>query len=94
MLDARTGDVIEVLNTGAKSITIQNIVFNDRSDCVATLPSIANPLSLFGQGPPLSQNPIPLNVGQKGLFSAAPCFIVRATIETDKGSATYSFTGN
>jgi hypothetical protein len=77
LINAATGNMIEVLNVGGKPITITNVTINERTDCRQNQKSES----------------VTLKVGENTFFSGT-CFIVRATIETSDGSASYSFSGN
>jgi hypothetical protein len=70
------GNIIKVLNVGAKPIVISAVSFNDRADCGADEKKVQKTL----------------NVGDSTTF-VSRCQIVRASIETDQGTATYSFSG-
>jgi hypothetical protein len=76
----RSGTVV-VTNTGSKPIAIQAATINNRDDCRAgggIMP---------GRGPFHSQT---LKVGEQTYVNSF-CNIVRLALETDQGSATYSF---
>jgi hypothetical protein len=77
------GQAVEVLNIGTKSIKINGMTINDRDDCKA------GPLRL---GPAGGDFPVELKVGDKVMIISS-CRIIRAAVETDQGSNTYSFTG-
>jgi hypothetical protein len=70
------GNIIKVLNIGAKPITITGVSFNNRADCISDE----------------KRERQTLNVGDSTTF-VSRCQIVRASIETDQGTATYSFSG-
>jgi hypothetical protein len=79
------GNSVEILNVGTKSVKIVGMSINHRADCTI------NGFSIFTEGikkPPL---PAEIKVGEK-LNIWSSCLIVRATIETNYGSNTYSFT--
>lgn len=72
------GKALEVTNVGRSPITITDIIINERGDCTTA----ADPTQKF--------KPLTLRVGDKKvLFS--DCQIVRATVQSDLGSGTYSF---
>ena len=74
------GKIVEVVNVGSKPITITNVNINDRNDC-----AVFSPTEQF--------QAITLKIGDVKLFVSA-CRIVRVTVQTTDGSATYSFSGN
>jgi hypothetical protein len=78
---ARDGRVLEITNTGKKPLKVVGMKINDRSDCGISR------LSLF-EGP--SPFPLTLKIGDK-LSLMSSCQIIRAAVDTDQGSATYSF---
>jgi hypothetical protein len=80
---ASDGLALLVLNVGTKPITIRSMTVNDRADC--TVERIS-----YGTGP----NPLPakLKVGDK-IMLLSSCRVIRASVQTDQGSNTYSFTG-
>jgi hypothetical protein len=77
------GTVLDITNVGKKAINITGVTANDRDDC--KLKKL-----VFVQGQDDSY-PIPLKVGETQRFSGS-CPVVRAIVETDQGSKTYSFT--
>jgi hypothetical protein len=76
---------MSVTNVGTKTITITNIVFNDRDDCGAARvdADMFNPHAA-------PTFPAKLQVGDKMTFSAG-CGVVRTTIVTTDGRYSYSF---
>lgn len=76
------GQAIQIVNIGTKPLTVTKVIVNDRPDCPTT-----SAAEMLGQKP---TNGYSLNIGDK-LFLRSTCQVVRATIETDQGSATYSF---
>jgi hypothetical protein len=80
---AHDGKVLEITNVGRKPITLVNLKINDRSDCNAYRLD-----AILGNAKPLF--PSILNVGDR-VSIAGSCQIIRATVETDQGSNTYSF---
>ncbi len=77
------GKVLEVTNTGSKPVKLLRITINDRSDC-----NVCRLDAILGNSKPLF--PSTLNVGDQ-LSISGSCQIVRATVETDLGTNTYSF---
>jgi hypothetical protein len=80
---ARDGKVLEITNVGRKPITLVSLTINDRPDC-----NVYRLDAILGNSKPLF--PSILNVGDKVSISGS-CQIIRATVETDQGSNTYSF---
>jgi hypothetical protein len=80
---ARDGKVLEITNVGRKAITLVSVTINDRPDC-----NVYRLDAILGNNKPLF--PTILNVGDKVSISGS-CQIIRATVETDQGSNTYSF---
>ena len=78
---ARDGRVLEITNTGKKPLKIVGMKINDRSDC-----SISRLSFIEGRSP----FPLTLKIGDE-LSLMSSCQIVRATVDTDQGSETYSF---
>jgi hypothetical protein len=78
---ARDGRVLEITNTGKKPLKVVGIKINDRSDC-----SISQLSFIEGRSP----FPLTLKIGDE-LSLMSSCQIVRATVDTDQGSETYSF---
>lgn len=69
------GTVLYINNIGSGPIKINGITVNDRADCVVGTPS------------PLPAN---IKVGE-GILATSDCRIVRAVVDTDQGSGTYTF---
>jgi hypothetical protein len=67
----------EVENVGRSAITLTSITVNDRPEC--TVKSLRT--TLF---------PLKLQIGEKQLMYS-DCRVVRLTVRSDQGSATYSF---
>ena len=92
-IGAVTGDDgmgIEIVNVGTKPIAITKITINDRADCsIRTLGQVlqgginADPENEHFEGQRLA-------VGDKVTYISS-CLIIRAQVETDSGSGTYSF---
>ena len=80
---ARDGKVLEITNVGRKPITLVSLTINDRADC-----KVYRLDAILGNNKPLF--PALLNVGDKVSISGT-CQVIRATVETDQGSSTYSF---
>ena len=80
---ARDGRVLEITNVGRKAITLVSLTINDRPDC-----NVYRLDAILGNSTPLF--PSILNVGDKVSISGT-CQIIRATVETDQGSKSYSF---
>lgn len=80
---ARDGKVLEITNVGRKPITLVSLTINDRADC-----KVYRLDAILGNSKPLF--PALMNVGDKVSISGT-CQIIRATVETDQGSSTYSF---
>ena len=80
---ARDGKVLEITNVGRKPITLVSLTINDRADC-----KVYRLDAILGNSKPLF--PSVLNVGDKVSISGT-CQIIRATVETDQGSKSYSF---
>jgi hypothetical protein len=76
------GKVLDITNIGKAAINITGVTANDRDDC-----KLKKLVFVEGQDP---SYPIPLKVGETQRFSGS-CPVVRATVETDQGSNTYSF---
>jgi hypothetical protein len=77
---ARDGQAVEIINVGKDLIKIMNITVNERADCTLSR------VSFVDGSKPLPAN---LKVGDK-ITLMSSCRIIRATVETDKGSRTYS----
>jgi len=72
-------------NVGSKPIKIISVEVNDRTDCTINLP-----ITMFTDPNKLEFSPSELKVGDE-IELVSSCKIIRANIETDQGSATYSF---
>lgn len=79
------GKVIEIINVGGTPIKITKVTINDRDDCT---------LRLFDLLKESKGVPAELKVGDKLELWSTSCRIIRANVETDKGSRTYTFSGN
>lgn len=79
------GTVIEIINVGAMPIRITNVTINDRPDCKVGLYDLLKD----SKGVPAD-----LRVGDKLELWSPSCRIIRARVETDQGSRTYTFSGN
>jgi hypothetical protein len=80
------GKALDITNVGSTPITITKITINDRADC---------PIH-FAFNDDITKQPNPkgkLDVGEKATYSSS-CRIIRAKVETDQGSETFSFQGN
>jgi hypothetical protein len=75
------GKVLEMTNTGSKPVKLIRITINDRPDCTIYRLSFVDNSPLF---------PATLKIGDR-VALASSCQIVRATVETDLGSNSYSF---
>jgi hypothetical protein len=75
------GLAVEIVNTGTKPTTIKGVQINDRTDC-----SVSSGLTQGDEFKP----PVSLKVGDK-LTLISSCRIIRVNVETDIGSAIYSF---
>ncbi|MDO8396551.1 MAG: hypothetical protein Q7T45_01905 [Bradyrhizobium sp.] len=80
---ARDGKVLEITNVGRKPIKLVSLTINDRPDC-----NVHRLDAILGNSKPLF--PSTLDVGDKVSISGS-CQIIRAAVETDQGSKTYSF---
>lgn len=78
---AHDGKVLEMTNVDSKPIKLLRITINDRPDCSVSRLSFVDNSPLF---------PTVMRVGDQ-LSLMSSCQIVRATVETDQGSNTYSF---
>ena len=78
---AHDGKVLEMTNVGSKPVKLVRITVNDRPDCSVSRLSFVDNSPLF---------PSLMRVGDE-LSLVSSCQIVRATVETDQGSNTYSF---
>jgi len=76
------GKVLEITNVGKTTISITGVIANDRTDCRLTKLAL-----IQGQERPY---PIQLKIGETQSF-AGTCRVVRATVETDQGSESYTF---
>jgi hypothetical protein len=72
-------------NVGSKPIKITGVEINQRTDC-----TVALPLGVFTDPNKLDFSPRELKVGDE-IELVSTCKIVRALVETDQGSETYSF---
>lgn len=74
---------VVVTNVGTRPITIRSITINNRKECAESMKLYANALAI----PSL---PRTIDVGDMtGVLSS--CQVIRATIDTDRGSAEYNF---
>jgi hypothetical protein len=78
---AHDGKVLDITNAGTKPIKLIAITINNRPDCRIYRLSFVDNSALF---------PSTLKIGDQ-LTLAGSCQIVRATVETDLGSNTYTF---
>lgn len=96
---AFTGDdgrAIQIVNNGEKPITIRGMTVNDRDDCKIT--TMGQEYDRAGRAGSLMKpdaaneafKSSTLKVGDTATYISS-CRIVRATVETDLGSATYTF---
>jgi hypothetical protein len=79
------GTVVEIINVGGTPIKITKVTINDRSDCK---------VGLFDLLKDSKGVPADLKVGDKLELWSPSCRIIRASVETDKGSRIYTFSGN
>jgi hypothetical protein len=79
------GTVVEIINVGGTPIKITKVTINDRDDCA---------IRLFDLLKDSKGVPADLKVGDKLELWSTSCRIIRANVETDKGSRTYTFSGN
>jgi hypothetical protein len=89
---------IEIINVDTKPIKITKITVNDRPDCglrtYAQTGRFGMPLAGKERDPVADQfQESNLKVGDGVLYVGA-CRIIRATVETDLGSQTYTFRGS
>jgi hypothetical protein len=75
------GKVLEITNTGSKPVKLIRITINDRPDCTIYRLSFVDNSPLF---------PSSLKIGDQ-VTLAGSCQIIRAAVETDLGTNTYSF---
>lgn len=75
------GKAMDVVNTGTATISITKVIINERPDCEVSELNFVNPRKSM---------PWELKVGDK-ITLRSSCRIIRATIETDQASRTYSF---
>jgi hypothetical protein len=79
-----------LVNTGSKPVTIKGVTVNDRSDC-----KTATTYFDIKDGRVLGENfkfeSTKLKVGDKLPVYIRGCNVIRAEIETDQGSVTYTF---
>jgi hypothetical protein len=76
---------LKIGNVGSKPIKITGVEINQRTDCTVTLP-----LGLFTDPNKLEFSTRELKVGDE-IELVSTCKIVRALVETDQGSESYSF---
>jgi hypothetical protein len=79
------GKVVEIINVGGTPIKITKVTINDRDDCK---------IRLFDLLKDSNGVPADLKVGDKLELWSTSCRIVRANVETDEGSRTYTFSGS
>lgn len=84
------GLIIEVINVGTKPIRLLNISINDRSDCSAKTPMQMHDQLFAPESRNVAFAARTLNVGDRASYNSN-CLIVRAKIQTDRGSAMFSF---
>src|ERR1700722_9690626 len=90
------GHAVEITNVGTKPITITKVTINDRSDCsVQTLAQVfdSNGRSASGAKPDPKNDQFSsstFNVGDRVSYISS-CRVIRATVDTDQGTGTYSF---
>ena len=90
------GMALDVVNVGTLPITIKRIMINDRTDClVSTRAQEFDRLGRIGSG--LKPNPAndlfqvaTISVGDTVTYIGS-CRVIRATIDTNQGSSTYTF---
>jgi hypothetical protein len=93
---ADDGKMIEITNVGTKPVTITKVTINDRSDCsVQTLAQVFDSTGRMASGAkPDAKNDqfssSTFKVGDKVSY-ASSCRVIRATVDTDQGTGTYSF---
>ena len=80
---AHDGKVLEVTNVGKKPIKLISLMVNDRPDC-----KVYQLDAVLGNAKPLF--PSTLNIGDEVSITGS-CQIIKATVETDQGSSSYSF---
>ena len=80
---AHDGRVLEITNVGTKPIKLIGLTVNDRPDC-----NVYRLDAILGNSKPLF--PSTLNIGDE-VSITGPCQIIKATVETDQGSNSYSF---
>lgn len=79
------GTVVEIINIGGTPIKITNVTINDRPDCK---------VGLFDLLKDSKGVPADLKVGDKLELWSPSCRIIQVNVETDRGSRTYTFSGN
>src|SRR5882672_11409258 len=90
------GKAVELTNVGAKPIALTKITINDRADCVvSTMGQTFDRIGRIQSGakPDPSNDQFKgatLGVGDKTTYISS-CRIIRATIETDGGTNSYTF---
>jgi len=90
------GRAIQIINNGEKPVTLNGMTINDRDDCKVTTPSQeydrVGRASSRGKPDPANDSfkNSTLKVGDTTTYISS-CRVVRATVETDLGSVTYTF---
>ena len=91
-------NVVMVTNTGSKPVTIKGVTVNDRPDCKAWTNEVGGTVVKGGaMSPDLRVGaerkfvPKELKVGDHLMVLIDGCNVVRAEVETDQGSGTYTF---
>jgi hypothetical protein len=90
-------NILSVTNTGSKPVTIKGVVVNGRSDCTAytTFTGGKRVTGGLADGMVVGGEPIfvptELKVGDLLRVPTRGCNVVRAEVETDQGSSTYTF---
>jgi hypothetical protein len=86
-------NVITLTNKGSKPVTIRGATVNGRSDCKTGTTSleVSGGYAVVGQ---LRFEPTELKVGDELKVYTIGCKVIRAAVETDQGSETYTFNGN
>jgi hypothetical protein len=91
---------LTLTNTGSQPVTIKDVVVNGRSDCKTYTAFLGGKRVTSGLAEGMVSGGVPtfvpteLKVGDQLHVSTRDCNVVRAEIETDQGSATYTFNGN
>jgi len=93
IIQKNNNNVIILTNKGSKPVTIRGATVNGRSDCKTGTTSLgeSNGYAVIG---PLRFEPTVLKVGDQLEVYTAGCNVIRAEVETDQGSETYTFDGN